>query len=821
MRLFSPEFSNIFKTAAFTNAVSSTSLTVLRIFLVLLFSLLIVLALVEQSFKQAYFWMALLAAALMFEIFYHEKVLETKPTKNVSEISATENIADSLTLSCAKLLLRGGAWTLVSEVLNGLIQDQKIRSFFEKAGFSKEDVRSFLKASVAEPLDLHSLLLKAKDFTLAEKRLFIDELDLLLALFAQSQVLNKAAFNTALKEPDLLNIAFWVRNLFEKSERHFWEKPPSTYGPGFSSVWEGGWTLESEKYSRNLTEEVLRGKISGHLVGRQPTILQVEEVLSRSTKRNVIVIGEAGVGKTTIVHGLAEKSAFANLPEALKYKRFFELELSALLSSAQVGVLEERLNNIITEISHAGDVVLFIPEIEFLATNESGGVDITGLILGAVQEANLQIIGTTTRAAYKKYIEPKAAFAESFEVVEIPEPGKSESIRILEEAASNIETRDKIFITYKAIEKAVDLSQRYMVDRVLPGKAIDLLDEAAAAASIQKEGILKPELVEQTVSQKTKTPVTLASGREAKTLLDLEGELHKRIIDQEEAIKAISEAVRRARALNREGTRPIGTFLFLGPTGVGKTETAKALASVYFGSEERIIREDMSELQQEAAINRLIGAPPGSEGFESGGQLTEKVRANPFSVILLDEIEKAHQKIQEAFLPVLDEGKMLDSEGRQIIFTNTIIIATSNAGAEFIRESVQKATPISEIKRALLEKLQREGNFKPEFLNRFDDTIVYKPLSPEDVKEVVKLMVKQLSDRMKKQDIEMSVDESTLLWLAQRGYDPTYGARPLRRIIQNEVEATLARKILSGEINRGSKVDVNVNQDKLVFSRIK
>ena len=543
----------------------------------------------------------------------------------------------------------------------------------------------------------------------------------------------------------------------------------------------------------------------------------MEEILARSSKRNIIIVGEPGVGKSTVIHGLAEKSAHGKLLGPLKFKRFLELDLTSLLSSASGGELERRINNLLTEISHAPDVVLYIPQIEYLTTLEGGGVDITGLLINKLQEGNLQIIGTTTISEYRKNIEPKGTFSESFEVVEIPEPDKDQSIRILEEAAANIELRNKIVVSYKALEKAVDLSKRYMVDRVLPGKAIDLLDEAATSTSLQKQTILRPELVEQIVSQKTKTPVKLAGKEESKKLLNLESELHKRIIDQEEAVKSISEAIRRARTLKRESSRPIGVFLFLGPTGVGKTETSKALAAVYFGSEDRIVREDMSEYQEENSINRLIGAPPGSKGY-GAGQFTEKIRSDPFTVVLLDEIEKANPKIQQAFLPIFDEGKIEDSTGRKIIFTNTIIIATSNAGAEFIRESIQEGRNMSEIKKPLMEKLQKEGIFRPEFLNRFDDIVLFKPLSPDEVKQIVGLLTNQLAQRLNKQDIEISFDDTALGWLAQKGFDPTYGARPLRRVIQNEIESNLSKKILSGEISRGSKVGVSLKDNQLTFS---
>ncbi|MEX0616867.1 MAG: ATP-dependent Clp protease ATP-binding subunit [Candidatus Woykebacteria bacterium] len=817
MLAFSPEFSKIFKEAALVNLFSSPLVVIVRLLIVISLSLPTIYSFANGS-KMSYLWAALLTCVFMLEVFYHYKVLEAKPSKTVEE--SAENLADYVDLSLAKTLLKANDLNNPSVIFNAMRKDSKITSFFNKGNIGSGEISSLEAALAKENLDPSRLLLKSKEFAEKENRDYIDNLDLLLSLFSQSSAFSQAALTVNLKEDDLLNIAYLVRHLFEKEATHFWERAPTSFGIGLASLWEGGWTLETEKYTTNISNSLLRRQVSHKLIGRAEIIDQVEGILSREGKRNVILTGEPGVGKTSIVYALASSSAHGQLPESLKYKRFLEFDLTSLLSGREAGVLAERLNNIISEISHAKDVVLFIPEIEYLASGEGGGADISGLILETLKSGSLQIIGTTTKESYKKFIEGKGAFAESFETIEVPEPSTTESIRILEEAATKIEPKEKINVSYKAIEKAVELSKKYMVDRVLPGKAIDLLDEASSFAHLHDEKILTVEIIENIVSQKTKAPVRVASGAEKEQLLHLEEELHRRIVDQEEAVKSISQAIRRARALNRETKRPIGVFLFLGPTGVGKTETAKALSAIYFGSEEKIIRIDMSEFQEENSINRLIGAPPGSKDFGTGGQFTEKIRENPFTTVLLDEMEKAHLKIQEAFLPVLDEGVLTDSSGKEIIFTNTIIIATSNAGAEFIRESIQNNAPLDTVKKELLENLQRDGVFKPEFLNRFDDIIVYKPLSQEDLKQIIKFMTSNLSKRMEKQDVAVLFDESALSWLAQKGYDPTYGARPLRRVIQNEIEARLAEKILSGEIGRGKKVNVKVAGDNLIFESV-
>jgi ATP-dependent Clp protease ATP-binding subunit ClpA len=341
----------------------------------------------------------------------------------------------------------------------------------------------------------------------------------------------------------------------------------------------------------------------------------------------------------------------------------------------------------------------------------------------------------------------------------------------------------------------------------------------ATAISLKEKKLLEPVDIEKLISQKTKMPVSMAGGQEAEKLVNLETIIHQRIVDQEEAVAAIGSAFRRARTIEREGSKPIGSFLFLGPTGVGKTETAKAIASLYFGDPEAITRVDMSEFQGEDAINRLIGAPPGTGKYEEGGEFTEAVRQNPYSLILLDEMEKANPKILDAFLPILDDGVISDVTGRKIAFTNTIIIATSNAGAEYIRENVQQGVPMETLKKSLLEKLQREGVFKPEFLNRFDDIIVYKPLGQTEVSSVVTMLLKELASRLKKQDVLINVDSSAISWIASAGYDPTYGARPLRRFIADNVEGKIAEKILTGQIKRGSQVFVTLQNGGLALTR--
>jgi ATP-dependent Clp protease ATP-binding subunit ClpC len=817
MEQFSPEKSRIFAAAAIANIYSSILFVALRIIVAVLLTLFLLVLGTGEAIKPFYLTVVIAIVFFVFEIFYHAKILKENPfTLQNGQV----NLADSLTLEAAKIILKTSRIDLLGSLVNSLLENEKVLFTINRADLSKEEIKKlFASRELKEKqINFSQIVAAARNWAIKEGREAIDKLDILLAIIDQTPEFKNLLFQKEIKEADLLNIIFWARTQLERDSRHFWEKPVETLGPGIAEFWMGGWTPETEKYAFDLTKHLRKSKVGSLLVGRDKEIQQVEEVLARSKKRNVLLLGAPGIGKTTVVHGLAEKSIRGLLPPALKYKRFLEIDVTALTAGAGEGELEKRLQNLLTELTHAGNVVMFLPDIENLAGGMGTGVNITGHLTSSLGPGRLQVIATSTREAYRRHIEPQGTFAALFEPIDLEEPSENEAIRILEEAIPKIEEKNKIIITYKAVQKTVELSNKYMPNRVLPGKAIDLLDEAATAISMKQKQMLEATDIEELVSQKTKTPVKTATGAEAEKLINLEKVLHQRIVDQEEAVVTVSNALRRARTIGRETKRPIGSFLFLGPTGVGKTETAKALAALYFGSEESIIRNNMSEYQTANAINRLIGAPPGTGEYEEGGEFTEKVRQNPYSLILLDEMEKAHQKVQEAFLPVLDEGIIEDVTGRKIIFTNTIIIATSNAGAEFIRESIKEQAPIENLKKTLLEKLQREGIFKPEFLNRFDDIVVYKPLSESEITQVVSLLIKELEGRLKKQDVSIAVDPAALEWIAKSGYDPTYGARPLRRFIADNLEEKIAEKILAGELKRGSATKISVQNNQLVFA---
>jgi len=815
MEQFSPNNSAVFAAASFINIYSSKLVALVRF--VLGSVLVLILLIFLQNSHLFYFALTIGLVFLLFEIYFWGKIQKEKPLP--LHHTAKENLADSFSLKAAEFTLKNFSSDL-RDFTQKLLQDREVYATFSRMGLGSKDLEvAFSDPEALKKIDWPTFSKTAAWWAVKEGKQYIDLLNFLLTIISLNKPLQKIIYEQDMKENDLLNIVFWSRSTFEIEDLPLWKKTPEMLGPGIAEFWSGGWTLQTERFSTDITKLLVKNRLTNILVGRQKEIEEVEEVLSRSEKRNVILVGSPGIGKTTIAYGLAQKSLAGLLPPVLKYKRFLEIDVTSLLAGAAAGELEERLKNLLTETSHAGNVVLFIPEIENLAGGNGTGTNITGHLLTALNSGRIQVIATTTHEGFHQYIENQGAFSSLFEAIDLEEPTRDESLKILEEAAPEIERKNKVLITYKALLACVELSQKYMVDRVLPGKAIDLLDETAAAVSLKNKHVLEQGDVEDQITTKTKIPVKLATGAEAEKLLHLENVLHKKVIGQDEAIVSISNALRRARTIERDSRKPIGSFLFLGPTGVGKTETAKALAEVYFGNQDTIIRFDMSEFQSIDSINRLIGAPPGvGQQNQGGGEMSQKVREHPYSLILLDEMEKAHVKVQEAFLPVFDEGIMEDTTGRKVVFTNSIIIATSNAGAEFIREAVNQNQDTENLKRGLLDKLQREGIFKPEFLNRFDGIVIYKPLTIEQIVKVVHLIIQDLANRLSKQQVNISLDQNTLLWLAKGGFDPTYGARPLRRFIADNLEEKIAEKILSGEVKKGSTVWISVNNNQLVLS---
>ena len=645
-----------------------------------------------------------------------------------------------------------------------------------------------------------------------------------------------------------------------------------------------------DKYGRNLTLFAKQNKLDP-VIGREKEVQRIIQILSRRTKNNPVLIGDPGVGKTAIVEGLAINISQGNVPENLRNKLLYTLDMGTLLAGAKYrGEFEERVKQVVDEVIKNGNTILFIDEMHTMigagATGE-GSIDASNILKPTLSRGDIQIIGATTIEEYRKYVEKDAALERRFQPIVVNEPSKDDTINILEGLRDKYEAHHKVKISDEAIVAAVDLSIRYITDRFLPDKAIDLIDEAASKVrlkentppmsvkeleekiqSIDKEkeeairgqdfekaakvrdeqdklkrkletvknewrtssskyyDLVDADAVAEVLSLWTGVPVNKIVEEEAEKLLNLEEVLHKRVVGQNEAVDSISKAIRRSRAGLKDPNRPIGSFLFLGPTGVGKTELSKALAEAHFGDENQIIRIDMSEYMEKHSVSRMIGSPPGYIGHDEGGQLTEKVRKQPYSVVLFDEIEKAHLDVFNILLQILDEGRLTDSKGRSVDFKNTIIIMTSNVGATKIKQQKnlgfttisneeKEADEYEKMKECIMSELKKQ--FRPEFLNRIDDIIVFHALNEEHISQIVILMAEQVVKRLKEMDINLEMDDEAISLIAKSGIDLEYGARPLKRAIQKELEDELSEAILRGEVKKGSSIVTKIKNNKVVF----
>lgn len=641
------------------------------------------------------------------------------------------------------------------------------------------------------------------------------------------------------------------------------------------------------QYSRDLTQLAKEGGLDP-VIGREEEMQRVIQILSRRSKNNPCLIGEPGVGKTAVVEGLAQNIVSGMVPDSVLNKRVVTLDLSGMVAGSKYrGEFEERIKKVLAEVKKAGNILLFIDELHTIigAGGAEGAIDASNILKPSLARGEIQLIGATTIEEYRKYIEKDAALERRFQPVTVEEPDEEQAVAILTGLRPQYEAHHHVKITDEGIRAAVQMSERYINDRNLPDKAIDLMDEAASrvrlgsfktpkqmketeqrireldiileeavrglrlgdakAAREEKEELLKRHAkqikkyhkdaekkeplvneneIAEVVSSWTKIPVKKLTADESAKLAKLEKTLHKRVIGQEEAVSAVAKAVRRGRVGLKDPNRPIGSFLFLGPTGVGKTEISKALAEAVFGNEQAMIRVDMSEYMEKHSVSKMVGSPPGYVGYDEGGQLSEKVRRNPYSVVLFDEIEKAHPDVFNILLQVLDDGHITDAQGRKVDFKNTIIIITSNAGAQSIvspkhlgfGSQDDEKQNYEYMKQGVMEEVRRI--FKPEFLNRIDETIVFHALTKEDMKQIVTLLAKTLVERCRTQmEIELHIRDSVKAYIVETAYDPKYGARPLRRMIQSKIEDALAEEILAGRIKRGDRVEVGLKKKEIVF----
>lgn len=612
---------------------------------------------------------------------------------------------------------------------------------------------------------------------------------------------------------DAYQILLWEKRWREWARTPFIWEPEYEVGPigGVNRGWTGRVTPTLDACSTDLTLEAAKGHLK-LMLGKENPFAEVARVLARARKCNALLVGPPGSGKNSLVEGIAQAVVGGAEEESFRGRRVIELDCGALIAGTKSqGELGERLQWIIQEIEASRGILLFIDEIHNLVV--AGGDVETAFIFNTLRPhlstGKFQMIGATSWENYRKYIAPNEAFAQVFELVEVPAATKEVSVEILEYQSLELErTHQKVKISFPAIKTAVEMSDRLIYERVLPDKALDLLEEAVVAKQNTGGGVVGEEEIAEIVAKKTHLPVTKITKREARELLSLEERIHQGLIDQEEAVRAVSDALRRARAGLREEEKPIASFLFVGPTGVGKTELSKILAEVYFGSRESMVRIDMSEFADVKNIYRLIGSPPGSER-EEPGQLTEAIRQRPFSLVLLDEFEKAHSQISNLFLQVFDDGRLTDGRGQTVDFTNTIIIATSNAGTKFIQDQMIAGKTIEEFKSEFLEELR--NIFPPELLNRFDGVMVFKPLKPEHIRKIVELKLKGVEKDLADKEIKLSATSEFIDRIAELGYAPEWGARPLTRVMQDRVEAILAKKLLKGEIKAGEVVTLGLD----------
>lgn len=750
-------------------------------------------------------------------------------------------------------------------VLLGLLYDKEIYKTFQEFSVNAGDLARELQQKVTPgnfegvpTLSDASQKIFDEAFTLAKNRgsSFITPEDILLSLFNSQETSALLTTKGVQKEGLEKNLS----------------KNPTFQSAGKKSV--------LEQYGIDLTNEAKEGKLDP-VVGRDKEIERLTHILLRRTKNNPIIIGEAGVGKTAVIEGLSQNIVKGQVPDQLKDKKIIELDLAALIAGASHrGEFEERLKNVIKEVQVAGGkILLFIDEIHTLigAGEEGGGaMDASNIIKPYLARGQLQLIGTTTTAEFRKYFEKDKAFQRRFQSVIVDEPNEETAMQMLDVLKEKYENFHSVVLTPDAIKFSVTLSKKYVGERYLPDKAIDLLDEAAAEVKLKnaqgqrQDKEVKRADIEKVVSDWTGIPITRLTEDEGKKLLQLEQLIHNRLIDQEEAVAVVSEAVRRGRIGLASANRPIASFIFLGPTGVGKTELAKTLAEILFGRDDAMVRLDMSEYMEKHEVAKLIGAPPGYVGYEEGGQLTEAVRAKPYSIVLLDEVEKAHPDVFNILLQLLEDGRLTDNKGNTISFKNTIVIATSNIGSNHIQEALtsvkkqeqsqvplsqqqmpttqtqQAATPASlassngavaavpkvagqtpqmqkifaDLSKKLMDELTKF--FRPELVNRFDGVVIFKPLREQDMKQIAKINIGHTAKLLKEQNFALEITETALIKLGEEGFDPVYGARPLRRLIQHSIENPISVKIIGQEFIAGDtiRVDYDAQKEEYLFLKI-
>ncbi len=699
------------------------------------------------------------------------------------------------------------------------LKNEEIDFVFGRGGLSFQELGRQLKKELPKESNQDFLKIIFESAKIAqnrgEKRIGVG--DILIAFSENNELFKEFLVLSDLKREDIENLVNWYEGIEEKvtEQKRFWDYENLIKKSSIGKDWAAGYTITLDKYSLDLREH-LRKTGFREIIGHKKEIKQVERVLEKEEINNVLLVGTPGTGRESIVEAIAQQAFFGKSSPNINYKRILKFDLTAL--AAQIRSLEESetiLDECFSQAVRAGNVILVIDEFHNFVSEVSkpGTVDVSKILSRYLPLSTFQIVAITTYDGLHRIIERNPSLGNLFEKVEVAEISERETLKFLENYVPFFERRHKRFISYKALREILRLGSRYLTQTPFPEKAIRLLDEAVSYLVLYtKDQILEQRHIKKVVSEKVEVPLGELEEKEKEVLLNLEQLIHQRIINQEEAVREVSAALRRARAEVRVRKGPIGSFLFLGPTGVGKTETSKVLTDVYFGGEKRMVRLDMSEFQNTDDIKRLIG----SEGRE--GLLTTPVRENPFSLLLLDEIEKVHPNILNLFLQILDEGWVTAGDGRRVDFKNNIIIATSNAGAEVIRQDIREDKKLDIIKEDLLDYLLKQGIFRPEFINRFDAVVVFKPLSRENLLDIAQLMLGGLKENLSDKGMEFLITEELKEKIVELGYSPTLGARAMRRVLQDKVENVLANSILSGKLKRGNTVEINPEDFSLIIN---
>jgi ATP-dependent Clp protease ATP-binding subunit ClpC len=756
-----------------------------------------------------YFYRGCLVHPISFDL---NQVLSKIKTGEKLNLWHTFSKELSLRLALSGIL---GSNTDSRSMVLALIESVEVRELLIRLAIPYTELEEVIKISNKTCDKADSIFLKSLEIAVAEKHDQIETGDLFLALVIFDPGLKEAMFRLKIEPSDIANVIYWqtkVKRKYEERQRIFSTTSLALTG-GIGRDWAYGYTLNLDQYSNDISELAKAGGLASlELEAKDREIGLIEETLARAENHNVVIVGEPGIGKKTTVYGLAKKIYNGQTVSVLANRRLLELDAEAMLSGSQdQGEIIERIRVLFGEAAYAGNIILFINDIASITSDSEkvGRVNAVEAILPFLESPNVYVIGTLTPKDYKTYFAPNNYLASHFVKVELHEPNYDESIRIVEDVLPRIESRTGCLVSYEAIKEAVKLTDKYIQNLPQPEKTINLIDQVATKVAGSGQRIVMTSDIDESLTAQTNVPVGDLDKNEKNILLHLEDAMHERVIGQKEAITAIANALRRVRAGVTDSKKPIGSFLFLGPTGVGKTETAKTLANIYFGSEDAMIRFDMSEYQQTSDLYRLLG-DPNDESRQ--GSLTSAVRERPFSLLLFDEIEKADPEILNLFLQILDEGQITDSFDQKCSFSNTIIILTSNAGSEYIRQSVKATLDYVEIQKGLIDFVQKENTFRPEFLNRFTQVVVFKPLTFEEITKVAHLLVNKLTKNLdSERGIFITVEEEATKKLAQLGYDPEMGARPMQRSIQEHLENVLAKKILSGEINRGDKIVIGIN----------